>query len=158
MSKDADVVKQINETLETVAYQLIEAKETMDKLAASDMLARLQAVTSPVPFHARAPRGTVEPPRKARRTVEPIMVKVEDSELDTIVTKIAALIVDRPHTYGELAEALGIDGPKDPKYGKIGSAMMRLRRRKVKPAVNLGSARRAIWWIPSDKSKLAPTQ
>lgn len=149
-------IDQINETLELAALQLLEVKEKMDtivKMSDSEIgiLARLKAATSDVPFHARAARGTTEPVRRGRKTVEPVMVKVEDSALDELCAKITALITVRPHTYGEIAEALGMTDKEV--YGKVGSALMRLRRLKTKPAVNLGSARRALWWIPTAPTK-----
>lgn len=141
--KQKDSLVQINEALELMAYQLIETKETIDKLAAQQMaltqpqesiLARLKKVSGP---HT--------PKRAARGTVEPIVVKVSEGEIsnEDLEVQISALLTERPHTYGELAEATGV------KYGRIGNTLQRLRRRKKQPAVNLGTARRALWWIPT---------
>ncbi len=134
---------QINETLELMAYQLIETKETIDKVAAQQIaltqpdenpLARLKRATGPLPAK-----------RVARGTTEPVVVKASDGDIsnEELQKQIAQLLTERPHTYGELAEATGV------KYGRVGNTLQRLRRLKKNPAVNLGSSRRGLWWIPT---------
>ena len=117
---------------------LAEVRRQLDAVAA--MVAARNPPTAVAP---RPPVGST-PGTRARQRSAPVAVEHEPDPRE-LYAKIEALLRDRPHTLRELLEATGA------RRNRVSGGITHLKTRYGTALKNLGTARRAQWFIQEDK-------